>query len=77
MHANEEKFAIFAIRMKRFLDDEWLIVKLAGMKNLTKLAALVVISGMLGSCGIPMAAVRTAQSTARTLVSTAQSPLGY
>jgi len=77
MHANEELFARFAIRMKRFLDDKGLIEKLAGMKNLTKLAALVVLSGMLGSCAIPMAAVRTAQTTVKTAVATAQNPLGY
>jgi len=56
---------------KRFLDDKGSILKLARMKNLMKLGVLVAMCGMLGSCGIPMAAVRTAQSTARTLVSAA------
>jgi hypothetical protein len=52
------------------------IEKLAGMKNLLKLGVLLVLSGMLGSCGIPMAAVRTAQSTVRSAIATAQNPLG-
>lgn len=29
------------------------------MKTLLKVGALVVIAGMLGSCGIPMAAIRS------------------
>lgn len=57
--------------MKRFLDDGSRIMKLARMKNLKLLGTLIVVCGMLGSCGIPMAAVRTAQNTARTLVSAA------
>jgi hypothetical protein len=47
------------------------IEKLAAMKNLLKLSALLVISGILGSCGIPMATVRTVQNSAQTLVSAA------
>ena len=61
---------------KGFLDDEAGIVKLAGMKNLFKLATLLVLCGMLGSCGIPMSAVRTVQNTARSAISTVQNPLG-
>ncbi|MEP2776238.1 MAG: hypothetical protein ABJQ29_06890 [Luteolibacter sp.] len=36
------------------------------MKTLLKVGALVVIAGVLGSCGIPMAAIRTAKNTPRT-----------
>jgi hypothetical protein len=56
---------------KRFLDDRSGKLKLARMKNLKKLGVLVAMCGMLGSCGIPMATVRTAQNTARTVVSAA------
>ncbi len=61
---------------KGFLDDAPRIEKLAGMKNLLKFGALLVMSGMLGSCGIPMATVRTAQNTVKSAVATAQNPLG-
>lgn len=33
------------------------------MKNLTKLAVLLMISGALSSCGLPMALVRTVENT--------------
>jgi hypothetical protein len=75
MHANVVRFNIDVA--KRLLDDEGGILKLARMKNLKMLGALVVMCGMLGSCGIPMSAVRTAQNTAKSLVSTASNPLGY
>jgi len=52
------------------------IEKLAGMKNLLKLGALLVLSGMLGSCGLPMGIVRLAQSTAKSAVGVVQNPLG-
>ncbi|QTN31390.1 hypothetical protein HZ994_03285 [Akkermansiaceae bacterium] len=47
------------------------------MKNLLKFGALVVMGGMLGSCGIPMSAVRTAQNTVKSAVTTVQNPLNY
>lgn len=46
------------------------------MKNLLKLGALLVMGGILGSCGIPMATVRTAQSTVKSAYATMQNPLG-
>lgn len=73
MHANVARFDIHAV--KRFLDDARRIKKLARMKNLKMLGALVVLCGMLGSCGIPMATVRTAQNTAKSLVSLASNPM--
>lgn len=77
MHANEQLFPGRGVfHCKGFLDDGAGIVKLAGMKNLFKLAALLVLGGMLGSCGIPMSAVRTVQNTARSAITTIQNPLG-
>lgn len=67
MHANVARIKITAL--KRFLDVEGRNLKLLRMKNLMKLGVLVALCGMLGSCGLPMASVRTAQNTARTLVS--------
>lgn len=61
---------------KGFLDGVALIERLAGMKNLLKLGTLLVLSGMLGSCGIPMAAVRTVQNTIKSAAQTVQNPLG-
>jgi len=43
------------------------------MKNLLKLGLLLVISGLMSSCGAPMAAMRTVQNTA----SAAMSVAGY
>jgi hypothetical protein len=80
-----------APRPKRFLDGKVLILKLTRMKNLKTLGVLVVMCGSLGSCGIPMSAVRSAQTmiksvppaTVRTvqnaskaIVSTASDPFG-
>jgi hypothetical protein len=48
-------------------------LKLARMKNLKMLVALVLLCGMLGSCGIPMATVRTVENT----VASAANMLGY
>lgn len=47
------------------------------MKTLLKFGALLVMGGMLGSCGIPMASVRTAQNTLKSAMQTAENPLGY
>jgi len=63
--------------MKPFLDGIVRFETLAPMKNLLRLGVLLAISGLFSSCGIPMSAVRIAQNTAKTLVSTASSPLGY
>ena len=60
MHANVRG----SPQMKRFLDDPGGIRKLARMKNLKMLGVLVAMCGMLGSCGIPMASIRTLQNTA-------------
>jgi hypothetical protein len=73
MHANVARFDIHTA--KRFLDDACKILKLSRMKNLKMLGALVVLCGMLGSCGIPMASVRTAQNTAKSLVALAANPM--
>jgi hypothetical protein len=37
------------------------------MKNLKMMGALVVMCGALGSCGIPMSAVRSAQNMVRSV----------
>ncbi len=63
--------------MKPFLDGIRLFATLVSMKNLLKLGVLLTISGLFSSCGLPMAAVRTAQNTARSLITTASNPLGY
>ena len=77
MHANEELFPQYdGCQGKGFLDGVARIEKLAGMKNLSKLGMLLVLSGMLGSCGIPMAAVRTAQNTIKSAAQTLKNPLG-
>jgi hypothetical protein len=66
MHANVRECASnYAPGLKRFLDGKARILKLARMKNLKMLAALAVMCGALGSCGIPMSAVRSAQSLIR------------
>lgn len=62
---------------KGFLDGENLSERLSAMKNLAKFGLLLIVSGTFSSCGIPMAAVRTAQNTVRTAVSTTSSVLGY
>ena len=64
-----------SIRRNDFLDDACKIMKLARMKNLKMLGALVVLCGMLGSCGIPMATVRTAQNTVKSLGALAANPM--
>lgn len=69
MHANVAGFD--ETEAKRFLDDQGGKSKLARMKNLKLLGALVVMCAMLGSCGIPMATVRTLQNTGSALVSAA------
>jgi len=63
--------------MKPFLDGIVRFETLVPMKNLLKLGVLLAISGLFSSCGIPMSAVRTAQNTMKSLVSTASNPLGY
>ena len=61
--------------VKRFLDDGDRIMKLARMKNMKMIGVLVMMCGTLGSCGIPMATVRTAQNTVKSLVSLASNPM--
>ena len=66
-------------------------MKLTRMKNLKTLGVMVLMCGSLGSCGIPMSAVRsvqtmiksvppatvrTVQNTSKALVSTASDPFG-
>jgi len=63
--------------MKPFLDGIARCGTLAPMKTLLKLGGLLAISGLFSSCGIPMAAVRTAQNTMKSLVSVASGSLGY
>jgi hypothetical protein len=62
---------MFSRAAKRFLDDMGGKLKLARMKNLKMLAILIAMCGMLGSCGIPMSALRTVQNTASSVVSAA------
>ncbi len=65
MHANVARIDITA--WKRFLDVEGRNLKITRMKNLMRLGVLAAMCGMLGSCGIPMAAVRTVQNSATAL----------
>lgn len=59
---------MWRVLTKAFLDDEGGILKIARMKNLKMLGALVLLCGTLGSCGVPMAAVRTVMNTPQTAV---------
>lgn len=65
MHANVARIDISVL--KRFLDVEGKTLKIPQMKNLMRLGVLVALCGMLGSCGLPMAVVRTAANTPTTV----------
>jgi len=53
---------------KGFLDDRGGILKLARMKNLKMLAALVLLCGTAVSCGVPMATLRSVKNAGATAV---------
>lgn len=49
--------------MKRFLDGNVILDRVAVMKNLLRLGAVLIVSAICSSCGAPMAAIRTLKNT--------------
>lgn len=64
MHANEwfflrGEFFLGWVGVKGFLDGWGGVLRVAGMKTLLNAVAVLMIAGVLGSCGLPMAALRS------------------